>query len=80
MAINTINLKVVGERTMHCDGCANTVKLALKRLPGVLQVDASHETQVVDVTLNAGQSDATAIKDTLAQLGYEAAEVESPQN
>jgi len=77
MAINTINLKVVGEQTIHCNGCANTVKLALKRLPGVLQVDANHQRQEINVTLNLEQPDTEALKDTLAQLGYETIEAET---
>ena len=71
MTVNTINLKVKGEQTIHCNGCTNTIQLALKRLPGVLKVAADPQTQRIDIILKTGETGATAITDTLEQLGYE---------
>lgn len=70
MTVNTIYLKVKGEQTIHCNGCANTIQLALKQLPGVLKVAADPQTQRIGVTLKTGETGATAITDTLEQLGY----------
>jgi copper chaperone CopZ len=71
MSVETITLKVAGEQTIHCNGCANTIQLALKRLPGVLKVAADPQTQHIGVTLKTGETGAAAITDTLEQLGYE---------
>ena len=40
----TITLKIVGDNTMHCGGCENTVKFALKQLAGVARVEAERQT------------------------------------
>jgi copper chaperone CopZ len=77
MAVENIALKIVGEHTMHCGGCARTVIMVLKSVPGVLTVNADHRTQLVDVALNPAEAHTNALKDRLGQLGYEAVSVES---
>lgn len=71
MTIATLALKIGGAHTMHCDGCARTVTLALKSAPGVLKVDADHRTQAVNVTLNPDEASIESVTETLTQLGYE---------
>ena len=49
--VQRLNLKVVGEHTMHCAGCECTVQFTLSRLPGVRAVNADHKTQTIEVSL-----------------------------
>ena len=37
-----LNLKIMGEQTMHCSGCERTVQFTLARVPGVRSVKANH--------------------------------------
>lgn len=80
MSIHPIRLKVTGEHTIHCGGCANTIKLVLKRLPGVLRVEASPHTQLVEVMLNGDQTRVAVIQDALAAIGYETVETDARQS
>ena len=77
MTVATIALKIVGEYTMHCGGCARTVTPALKGVPGVLKVDADHRTQLVEMTLNMDEARIEVVTETLAQLGYETVSAET---
>lgn len=77
MAVATIGLKIGGEHTMHCAGCARTVTLALRNVPGVLKVDADHRAQLVNVILNLEAARPEVLKDALGQLGYEAGTIET---
>lgn len=76
MAIEHKTLKVVGDRKMHCGGCESSVKFALQQLPGVQGVEASHKTQLINLTLEAEASDLAQIRQELDWLGYQVAEVE----
>jgi len=76
MTIETKTLKVVGEQTMHCGGCENTLKLVLKQLPGVQRVEASHKTQLIDLTLDTKALDMERVRKELNWIGYQVAEVE----
>jgi copper chaperone len=75
MAIEHKTLKVVGERKMHCSGCESSVKFALQELSGVQGVEASHKTQLINLTLEAEASDLAQIRQELDWLGYQVAEV-----
>ena len=57
--IQSLNLKVIGEHTLHCAGCERTIEFTLSRLPGVFSftmgalmlvvsglVAASHQTLI----------------------------------
>jgi len=63
----TQTLRVTG---MTCGGCENAVKRAVGKLPGVSEVDASHEDQRVTVSYDAAQVDAAAIAARIRGLGY----------
>jgi copper chaperone CopZ len=76
MPIETKTLKVVGEQTMHCGGCENTVKFALKQLPGVQRVEASYKTQLIDLTLDTETLDIQRVRHELDWIGYQVVEVE----
>lgn len=76
MTIQTKTLKVTGEQTMHCGGCERTVKFALKQLPGIRQVEASHKTQLINLTLDTETLDLRRVRQELDWIGYEVAELE----
>jgi copper chaperone CopZ len=63
---------VTGGDTIHCDACEQRIANALRRLPGVADVRASHATQRVTVIFDPGQVSAEAIRTKLAQAGFEA--------
>ncbi len=63
----TQTLRVTG---MTCGGCENAVKRAVGQLPGVTQVEASHEQQRVQVGFDENQVGLEAIKQKIEKLGY----------
>ena len=73
----SVVLRVVGEQTIHCAGCERTIQMTLSRLPGVQEVKADHRTQLVEVEVEPGRVDTDTIRITLAEIGWEAVEVES---
>lgn len=66
-----VKLKVIGERTIHCSGCETTVKLTLSRIPGVEQVQADHNSQLIEFVHTPGASDLARVKAELEFVGYE---------
>lgn len=71
MTIQTKTLKVMGEQTMHCGGCEHTVKFALRQLPGVRSVEASHKTQQINLTFDPQLLNLEQVHQALDRLGYE---------
>jgi copper chaperone CopZ len=67
-----ISLKVVGQRTIHCSGCENTVKYALSQIPGVEQIRADHKTQLIEFDLTSEVADLDKVKAELEWIGYQA--------
>lgn len=63
--------KVTGERTIHCNGCENTINLALKQLPEVGVASADRVSQMIEVTLASDDSDTQPITMQLDSLGYQ---------
>lgn len=76
MTVETKTLKVTGEQTMHCGGCERTVQFALKQLPGVRQVEASHKSQLIELTFDSQAIDLKQVQQELDWIGYQVAEVE----
>ncbi|HSF30376.1 MAG TPA: heavy-metal-associated domain-containing protein [Candidatus Tectomicrobia bacterium] len=68
----TIELVVTGEEKMHCAGCEQRVSNALRRLPGVQEVQASADSQHVLVTIDPSQVSTEQVRTKLEQLGYQA--------
>ena len=67
----TLNLKVVGEHTMHCAGCEHSVTFTLSQLPGVEEVKADWNTQEILVDLSSDEVDLEKIIAELEWIGYE---------
>lgn len=61
----------MGEQTMCCGSCERTVKLALSQLPGVHQVEASHNTQQITLTFDPQRLTLERIDQELTRLGYQ---------
>jgi copper chaperone len=71
MSNQTKTLKVVGEQRINCGGCENTVKTTLKQLSGVQQVEASRETQLIEVTFDAQLVTLETMRQELDSTGYQ---------
>ncbi len=71
----TITFQVTGEPTIHCAGCEQRIGTALRRLPGIVQVQASAQTQQVQVHVDPAQVSREQVQAKLGQLGYETEEV-----
>jgi copper chaperone len=65
----TVNFTATGEQKIHCAGCEERIASALRRLPGIQDVQASHETQQVVVTFDPAQRSAEQVRATLEQMG-----------
>ncbi len=68
----TAQFIVTGAEAIHCENCEQRITTALRRLLGVEDVRASHETQQVVVTFDPAQVDTEVIRTKLAQTGFEA--------
>lgn len=71
-----VTFKVVGDRTIHCNGCENSIKLALKQIPEVGEVSADRNTQLIEVTLLSDGEHGGKVKSQLDLLGYQVEPVE----
>jgi copper chaperone CopZ len=66
----TLTLTVTGEQKIHCAGCEERIGSAVRRLPGIQDVQASAETQKVVVTFDPDKVSADHVRAKLEQLGY----------
>jgi copper chaperone CopZ len=71
MAIKKIVLEVIGEQTIHCSGCENTIRRGLTQMPGVRQVEPSHKTQRIELTLDTDQVALEAVCEKLDRMGWQ---------
>lgn len=67
----TLNLKVVGEHTMHCAGCESSVTFALSQFQGVGKASADWTEQTIQVELASEELDLEKIRAELDWIGYE---------
>lgn len=70
MAPKNIRLDVVGNRTIHCAGCENTIRRALQQLPGVRRVLPDRKTQRIGLILDVDQTPLSEIKEKLDWTGW----------
>jgi copper chaperone CopZ len=66
-----VKLKVTG---MHCEGCENRIKKMLPRIDSVDNVKADRNAESVEFSYNGDADTLTAVKDKIADLGYEVVE------
>ncbi len=69
----TINFTVNDETKIHCVGCEQRIGNALQRLPGILDVQASAETQRVLATIDSARIGPEQVQAKLERLGYKVA-------
>ena len=50
--MSKVTLKIIGDHQMNCGGCEGNVKFTLSQVPGVTEVSASNQTQLVEVAMN----------------------------
>lgn len=67
----TTTFTVTGEQKIHCEGCEQRIDRALRRLPGVGNVEASAESQRVIVEMDPEQVSPEQVRQRLDLLGYE---------
>jgi copper chaperone CopZ len=75
---HTLDFKVIGEETIHCQACEQRIGTILRRLPGVEDVKASSQTQQVHVTIDPARVGSEQVKAKLVQIGYQVTPEESP--
>ena len=63
----TVVLEVPG---MTCRTCPITVRLALERVPGVIDAEADFDTKTATVTFDPDQTDARALIRATTEAGY----------
>jgi copper chaperone len=67
---NTTEFTVTGEQKIHCEGCERQIDRALRRLPGILGVEASAESQRVVVEMDPERVSSEEVRERLDLLGY----------
>ena len=66
-----ITFKVVGDRTIHCNGCENSINFALNQMPEVDEAVADRVSQVIEITPASADADSAKFKKELNWLGYQ---------
>ncbi len=56
---------------IHCDGCENTIRTALSRVPGVIGVVASADAGDVKVSFDDTQLGEDDVRARLSDIGFE---------
>lgn len=64
----SVTLPVQG---MSCAGCENNIRFALLSLAGVERVHADHQTANVEVVYDPAQTDETALRSAIEDMGYQ---------
>ena len=64
----TITLAVEG---MTCEGCENTVKESVEKLPGVASAKASYTDKTVVISMDSAQVKVKDISSAITSVGYE---------
>ena len=64
---------VINVEGMHCEGCENRIKNAIKEIDGIEEVNANHETGIVNVIVKKSVNEKER-KDTIEDIGFEVKE------
>ncbi len=67
---STLEFTVTGGQKMYCAGCEERIGNALRGLPGIQDVQASHKDQRVVVAFDPTQIMPDKVRAKLEQLGY----------
>ncbi len=73
MNTRAVKFQVIGEGKIHCEGCESRIASALRRMPGVEEVQASATTQQVNVRLDPARTSDDEVRAKLAELGHQTA-------
>ncbi len=60
----------IGIEGMTCSGCENTIKERLGKLPGVMNVEASHEAKEAIIKVDSAQFNYEDYKSAIEEVGY----------
>ena len=66
-ALGALKLRVEG---MDCGTCALKIENALKRLPGVSEINVNYSSETLTLSLDEDRTSRTAIEDKIRTLGY----------
>ena len=66
--METLQLNIKG---MTCNGCVNSVKGVLQKIPGVSSVDVSLEQNRATVTYDAAQAKSAQFKAAIEDAGFD---------
>lgn len=66
-----LDFTVIGEQRINCVGCEQRIGNALRRLPGIRDVQATAQTQKVVVTIDPTQIGQDQVRAKLEQIGYQ---------
>ena len=69
--MSKVTLKIVGDHQMNCGGCEGNVKNAISKVPGVTEVSASNQTQLVEIASTTDIS-IDVFQTALLGIGYQA--------
>lgn len=70
-----ITFKVVGDRTIHCNGCENSINFALNKMSEVNEAVADHVSQLIEITPAVEDVDSGKIVKELDSLGYQVEQI-----
>lgn len=70
MATN-LEFSVAGEQKIHCESCEQRIARALKRVPGISNVNASAKDQRISVLIDPGCTTPEQVQAKLNELGYD---------
>ncbi|HXG24764.1 MAG TPA: heavy-metal-associated domain-containing protein [Chthonomonadales bacterium] len=65
-----MEMAIYNAPTIHCEGCASSIKRSLGKLPGVRRVEVDIGARCVRVQYDAAQVDDAAIRARLAMAGF----------
>lgn len=68
--VRTVHYTVTGEQKIHCAGCEERIRNGLRRLSGILDVQASANTQEVVVSFDPARVTPDQVRAKLEWLGY----------
>lgn len=71
MIVETTRLRVTGDHTMHCAGCARSAQFVLHQLPGVQHVGADYRTQEIRVVIDPSAVTIDQLQSQLDGIGYQ---------